>query len=410
MENFYLINQFLQLDPGFSQKINQEIIQYFAYQIQNFQNNFGKLSLKTPEKHLLDNKTEIQYGTFSMPRLNLNNFSEGVLQIHKNNRSENNLVFLKDTGYSYKADFPYLGSDFSMKPISKNFNQKNKIFKTVEPKQRCIFLNNKRKNNNNFLDDGILMQSEKQDLQSKETNNNTISNSSYSKIIESNDNSINLDENQKIIPIYGSKPLFVVDKKNEKNVLKGRRSLKLNKRIHRASDDDNIMRKIQVHFLSFVINFLNDIIKTFSPVYNKDLFFKNIDYKIKKTVSHANVDSLKKKTIVQLLQLEISPKNKNYDKYTNYQTYLKVCEKLPFMKKFMDQGYSDMFNNYYFSSDKVFIVNGKLINLSERTEIFSDLINRNYPYKERIKYVAVNYFLFNYRKMKKHCAKLIKEH
>ena len=70
------------------------------------------------------------------------------------------------------------------------------------------------------------------------------------------------------------------------------------------------------------------------------------------------------------------------------------------MKDFLNQGYLEMFNKYYFASDNTFIVNGRLINISERTKIFYDLLNRNYPYKERIKYVLVNYFLFSVKKLR----------
>ena len=422
MENISKINKLFQLFIEYFKRINQEIKQNVSSQIQNFQNNFEKLNIKPPEKHLLDNNTSIQYKNFSMPRLNINHFSDQMLQLHKSNSPDNNLFLLKKNGYSYKANFPYFYSNFYMTFAFTNFKRKKQIFKIVEPRHRNNLLNIKRKNNNKLLYDEskILIKKvtedyqnenklklEKQDSQSKETSKDTINNGSNSIITEKNDNILNTDKNNVNLNVF-NKPLFVVYKKSSNNILKGRRPLRINKRIHRASDDDNIMRKIQVHFLSFVINFLNDIIKTFLPIYHKDLLFKNIDYQIKKTVNHANVENLKKKTVVQLLQLEISPKNKNYDRYTNSLTYIKVCNKLPFMKNFMDQGYLNMFNNYYFSSSKVFIINGKLINLSERTKIFSDLLNRNYPYKERIRYVLVNYFLFDYKKMKKHYAKLKK--
>ena len=425
MENNAKIKKNFQFLIEYLKKINQEIKRDVFYQFQNFQNNFEKQPFKLPEKNLLDDKSGIQYETFSMSRLNLNNFSEQMMQLKKSNSPGNHLFLLKKNGYSPKANFPSLYTDHYMKLSFNNVNQKKQIFRIVEPRKNNL-LNIKRKNNNTLINEGIdviikknpegiknenKLQLEKQDTQSKETTKDTInniSNNSNSILIEKSENLLNLDKSYSNLPVYRSKPLFVVDKKYSKNVLKGRRTLRINKRIHRASDDDNIMRKIQVHFLSFVINFLNDIIKTFVPIYHKDLLFKNIDYQIKKTVNHANVENLKKKNVVQLLQLEISPKNKRFDKFTNSQTYIKVCNRLPFMKNFMDQGYSDMFNNYYFASNKVFIVNGKLINLSERTKIFTDLLNRNYPYKERIKYVLVNYFLFNYKKMKKHCSKLKK--
>ena len=98
---------------------------------------------------------------------------------------------------------------------------------------------------------------------------------------------------------------------------KRRRKEKIkNKKIHTASDDDNILRKIQVHFLSFVTNYINDIIKKFISD-KKVPLFKNIDYKIKKLVNHKFIEELKSKNIAELLQLRPSPKMKIHDEYVN---------------------------------------------------------------------------------------------
>ena len=53
-----------------------------------------------------------------------------------------------------------------------------------------------------------------------------------------------------------------------KNKKRGRKPKKQNKRIHNALDQDNIIRKIQVHFLSFIIFFCNDLIQTIFPDLN----------------------------------------------------------------------------------------------------------------------------------------------
>ena len=71
------------------------------------------------------------------------------------------------------------------------------------------------------------------------------------------------------------------------------KSKKPNQRMHSAKDDDNILRKIQVHYLSFITNFTNDILRVFI-INNNVPFFKNIDYKLKKTVKHKYIEELKK--------------------------------------------------------------------------------------------------------------------
>ena len=59
--------------------------------------------------------------------------------------------------------------------------------------------------------------------------------------------------------------IFVIEpekSKNIKNIRRGRKKEKIgNKKIHDKYVVDNLLRKIQVHFLSFIISFLNDILK-----------------------------------------------------------------------------------------------------------------------------------------------------
>ena len=52
-----------------------------------------------------------------------------------------------------------------------------------------------------------------------------------------------------------------------------------NYKVHSKTDLDNVIRKVQVHFISFIINLSNDIIRTILGN-RKRLKFINIDYKI----------------------------------------------------------------------------------------------------------------------------------
>ena len=184
---------------------------------------------------------------------------------------------------------------------------------------------------------------------------------------------------------------------------RGRKQTKLkksNQRIHSAKDDDNILRKIQVHYLSFVTNFTNDIIRVF--IINNDVpLFKNIDYKLKKTVRHKYIEELKNKSIGEILQLKASPKLKVHDDSVNKNIYNKVCSLCPFMKIFLQRNYVSLFKEYYYNKNKIFIINGRFIPLSIKTKTFHDLINKNYAYKEKLKYIAINYFLTKFKKFKK---------
>ena len=95
---------------------------------------------------------------------------------------------------------------------------------------------------------------------------------------------------------------------------RGRKRLKMEnkKAIHGSKNFDNIQRKIQVHFLSFLINFCNDALKTEYTQFRHS--FKQINYKSKTTVNFNHTSFLKKSSIKDLLNLEISEKYSTYIK------------------------------------------------------------------------------------------------
>ena len=50
------------------------------------------------------------------------------------------------------------------------------------------------------------------------------------------------------------------------------------------------------------------------------------------------------------------------------------------------------FKEYYYNKNKNYIINGREIILSDKTKNFNDLINKNYAYKEKIKFIVLNNF------------------
>lgn len=89
----------------------------------------------------------------------------------------------------------------------------------------------------------------------------------------------------------------------------------------------------------------------------------------------------------------------------NKEIYSKICEICPSLKKFFEQGYLDLFKEYFDNKDKKYEFHGKIIVLSKKTKTFNDLlnkkINKNNKCKERFKYIANNYFLKSHKKKKK---------
>ena len=85
-------------------------------------------------------------------------------------------------------------------------------------------------------------------------------------------------------------------------------SKKKNKKIHSGAADDNILRKIQIHFLSFIINYSNDVISSLTD--EKLPRFKDLDYKQKKIVKLQFFEELKKKLLKKFLKLILLQKRK----------------------------------------------------------------------------------------------------
>ena len=160
--------------------------------------------------------------------------------------------------------------------------------------------------------------------------------------IEEDISSISSSLNSKSDNVKNIKNLFVVNevikpevKKEEieiknQNIListkRGRKqNLNNNKKTHEATDDDNIHRKIQVHYISFITHFINDIIINFVKS-RKAPLFKNIDYKLKKIVNQKYFQDLKSKKIADILKMRPSPKMKNHESFVNEVIYNKVCK------------------------------------------------------------------------------------
>lgn len=228
------------------------------------------------------------------------------------------------------------------------------------------------------------------------------------KIIINETNNLENLENKSKIPkkIFKSTKFFKINKdeniSNSSNIEEKKRGRKpkcedKKKRVHDANDDDNILRKLQVHFLSYIISLTNDLIENFVPN-NKELKFKNLSYELKKTVNHTYVEELKKKNIGDILQFQASSKNRKFDDDVNKQTYEKICNLFPFFNDFLKMNYVELFNVYYFKSIKKIYLGGKIINLSEKTKTFSDLLEKNKDAAEKIQKIAFHNFIENENK------------
>lgn len=168
---------------------------------------------------------------------------------------------------------------------------------------------------------------------------------------------------------------------------------------HLSSNFDNLQTKIQVNYLTFIVNLSNELLK--KEFGNKTSYnFKQIDYQLKKKINHKNVQKLKNQTIKEILKMDISPKNKNCDLSNNKQILDDICKKSKLLDKFFDMKYLEVFNKYYFSEDELDKIDfeGKQIMLS-KTRPFYYLLKKYEGLKSLLIDTAKSVYFNGYDKL-----------
>ena len=157
------------------------------------------------------------------------------------------------------------------------------------------------------------------------------------------------------------------------------------RKIHCKTDDDNVRIKIQVHFLTFVINITNDVIDSYFQAKKNGLYFRQINYFDKKNITLSHISRLKDCSIKDILQeIKITPKCRNQGEDYNKDIcdkYLKLIEgdeSLNWINDFFNMNYLDLFGYYYtYEKKSDFVIRGRKINYSTKTKPFYDLLEKN---------------------------------
>ena len=200
-----------------------------------------------------------------------------------------------------------------------------------------------------------------------------------------------------------SKHKFIAKKRGRKqNNIDTKRSNKKRKREHSASDWDNNLRKIQAHFLNFIVLLLNDIIK--SNVERKGLLLYKFNYEEKKNINYNYVETLKNYNIKELLEkFEASPKYTKVKlekkKYVNREILDNLCKyKYKWFNELINKNILYFFKIYYNNKKKLknIFFNGKQIILSKDTQNFYDLLQKYKEYEKKLIEAAESVFLNNY--------------
>ena len=188
------------------------------------------------------------------------------------------------------------------------------------------------------------------------------------------------------------------NKENDDNNNKTKKKKKKEKK-SRKYEKDLILMKIQCHYISFIIKFINEILSFFN--YDKKDRFKDIEHSIKIDVKRENFNQLKSKKLYQIITEKVSIKNRknNYDEYFNLNLYKKL-QKDEIIKNILNENYLNLFRKIYYKGERNLNLKeyGKniIISLSDNIEMYKDIKKPDEEYINSLnKYVKKMYFSTN---------------
>ena len=141
---------------------------------------------------------------------------------------------------------------------------------------------------------------------------------------------------------------------------------------HNKLASDNLLKRVQTHYMTFIIDYANEVIHKFGY---KDYFVQpNSIYK--KKINKKNISFLKGKNIGYILSLDISPKFRTQNKIQNKILYEEVI-KIPIIKNLFDENYISLFNEIYYKNKKyinlIYDNKNDIIHFSQEVKTFDAL-------------------------------------
>lgn len=247
---------------------------------------------------------------------------------------------------------------------------------------------NQYENENSIFSFGLL--SNPEDFPIKSNINEIISPNPYEQLINSD-----IISKAQIIPEIPKKELFIEISKNEtqekSNKEKQKNKKLLGKKIKNSSlknskkhdkySSDNILRKIFVFSMNFILNiFMNEVVEKchLKKKKNEDKFIE-IEGPYKKAIGNKNFDEYKNKTIYELLNYKNNGRWKNKNKNKDLLDYILANNNNPIFNKIISKKYIDIFKEVYYKNKKDIIYEGLSLNLQIT---FDDFLNKNNAIEE----------------------------
>ena len=172
-----------------------------------------------------------------------------------------------------------------------------------------------------------------------------------------------------------------------------RKIIQNGRKVHGSDSYDNLLRKIQVHFLTFLVNFCNDALRT--EYEYLDSSFKQINHYVKENISYRNLIYLKKCSVRYILSLDISSKYKKINKDANRKLVEKIESSSTWLDRLFQMNYLQLFKYYYNDEkplNKIYFMEREIF-FTPNTKSFYCLLEKNKTLKWEILQVAKSNYL-----------------
>ena len=192
------------------------------------------------------------------------------------------------------------------------------------------------------------------------------------------------------------KDIFKITKENSTdssvhlNKKRGRQTNKFpNSKIHTKFSLDNLFSKIQTHYISFIIDFINDILDQLK--FGKNLRFLHLEHNFKRDITKKSLESKKKNNLGDIIGNQINLTYSKYNKNHN-SNILEQIRSNDIVNKLLNENYSTTFEKIYNKNIRIIDLKeygmDKKIVLSEKVKTFNNLKILKENDKKYLKYIS----------------------
>lgn len=181
-----------------------------------------------------------------------------------------------------------------------------------------------------------------------------------------------------------------------KKYQRGRKRTRNNGEIHSRNKKDNVTRKILIHSINFIRDFINFLLKQFGF----EVEFYKIDGNLKKKENKSELIKLRKSNVKEILCQKLSPRFKKEKNKDINEEIFKIVKKNSVIYNLLSEKYLKIFKDIYCKEDKIInLINyglDKNIYINNKIEMYIDLVNKfreDSEYVEKLNEYAKEQFL-----------------